>query len=205
MPSQLVTSSERAFEQFCRENHLPFEKICEAATPRPDYKVRVADSDVIFEVKELDGDGKARCREIGKHIRGKIHDGRKQVRWAAEQGIATVLLIFNENEIDRKFRFGTEDHDFTTAMYGEYTLNLARNGRGVLDAFYGRNQSMREDWNVEFSAVGRLEFECGRVTVTLFENVFSQIALPYDRLPPYFLVQRIAINSGNVVTTESDV
>jgi hypothetical protein len=196
----MKTTSEKAFEQFLAENKLPFEKIEEEDSPRPDYVVEIGDLKVMFEVKELAEDenyGLADPRKpgipsykrtIGEHVRKKIKAGRRQARHASAQGIPAVLLIYNN--IDPAFWFGTEDHDFITAMYGEYTLLLDRSGKGIVDAFHGRNQSLRQDWNTEFSAIGRLATVSGRLTIKLFENVFSLLKILYAFLHVFFIVVR---------------
>ena len=52
------TESEQAFEAFLIENNLCFEKVQEAETRRPDYKVHANNEVLIFEVKELAADEK---------------------------------------------------------------------------------------------------------------------------------------------------
>jgi len=200
------TTSEEVFEHFLRENDLIFEKIKEADTPRPDYLVHVGGTRLMFEVKELVEDEdfavvrdpsrpdiRMGIRTVGDHIRKKINAARKQIRYAAKQGIPAVLLVYNN--IDRMHLFGTENADFITAMYGEYTLLLDREAGRVKDAFYGRNQSLREDCNTEFSAVARLAPYGGTTIVTLFENVFSPLKIPYESLPTCFEVVRVELSS----------
>ncbi len=200
----LKTTSEAAFENFLTENHLAFEKIMEDTTRRPDYSVQAGEIKLIFEVKELAEDEnfavvpdpsrpdiRAHSRILGDHVRKKINLARKQLRFAVEQGIPAVLLVYNN--LDPLHLFGTENTDFITAMYGEYTLLLDSKGRAVVDAFQGRNQSLREDWNTEFSALGRLSLCSGKMTVTLFENVFSEVKIPYEALPACFEVIRVEI------------
>src|SRR5262245_50629387 len=124
--AQMKTTSELAFETFLSENDLTFEKIKEGTTRRPDYLVQLGDLKLMFEIKELtDDEGFAHgTRIIGDHIRRIIDTARSQVRYATTQGIPAALLIYNK--LDPLFLFATEDHDFETAMYGEYTLLLDR-------------------------------------------------------------------------------
>jgi hypothetical protein len=75
------------------------------------------------------------------------------------------------------------------------TVSLERESGKVLDTFHGRNQSFREDWSTEISAVGRLAMVSGKLTVKLFENVFAKVKLPYEALPACFDVQRIQIDA----------
>ncbi|MGB6876513.1 MAG: hypothetical protein WBD87_10810 [Candidatus Acidiferrales bacterium] len=211
----MKATSELAFESFLDENKLPFKKIEEfkvahtkwqskqqleteqgqQLTRRPDYLVQIGDVKLMFEIKELarDKDFAGGNRTIGGHVRRKIKEARGQLRYATAQGIPAVLLIYND--LDREFSFGTEDHDFIAAIYGGYTLAFDRSTGARVDAFHGRNQSMREEWNTEFSAVGRLKRSSERMVVTLFENVFSQVNIPYEKLPACFDVIRVKISA----------
>src|SRR5260370_32836442 len=167
----MKTTSELAFESFLNENNLPFEKIEEETTRRPDYLVQTCEIKLMFEIKEVDFAGGNRI--IGAPVRRKINKARGQVGYSAEQGIPGVLLLYNS--IDPLFSSGIEARDFTTAIYGEYTWALDRSTGAIVDAFHGRNQSMREGSNTEFSAIGRLKQDSGKMAVTFFENVFSQV------------------------------
>ena len=199
----MKTTSELAFESFLRENNLTFEKIEETTTRRPDYLVQIGDVKLMFEIKELarDEDFAVGTRTIGDHVRRKINEARGQVRYAAAKGIPAVLLVYNN--LDPQSLCGTEDHDFETAIYGEYTLNLNRSTGAIVDAFHGRNQSMREERNTEFSAVGRLKQErdgragsekgSERILVTLWENHYAQVKLPYEKVPACFDLKRVNI------------
>jgi hypothetical protein len=53
----MKTKSEDLFEGFLAINNLLFEKIKEDISPRPDYRVSVGGSEIIFELKELAEDG----------------------------------------------------------------------------------------------------------------------------------------------------
>ncbi len=209
----MKTTSEEVFESFLTENSLPFEKIREETTGaakgtsrRPDYMVQVGDLKLVFEVKELAEDDnfgvvknpstpliKHHSRTLGDHARRRIDGSKKQIQYGAKQGIPSILLIYNN--IDPVFQmFGTEDVDFTAAMYGEYSILLNRNTRETSEWFNGMNQSFQEDKNTSFSAVGRLCDRAGKTTVTLFENVFAKVKVPYEQLPPCFEVRRVEVS-----------
>jgi hypothetical protein len=188
----MKTTSELAFESFLSENNLAFEKIEEAkgdGARRPDYLVQIGDIKLMFEIKGLNFAGGNRT--IGDHVRRTINEARGQVRYATEQGIPGILLVYNN--LDQLFSSGIEDHDFETAMYGERTLLLDNSTGSNGDAFHGQNQSMRETWNTEFGAIGRLNRGSKRMIVTLFENVFAQVKIPYEKLPTCFDVIRVKI------------
>jgi hypothetical protein len=46
----MKAKSETLFEDFLAANNLPFEKIKEEPTPRPDYRVSVGGVGIIFEL-----------------------------------------------------------------------------------------------------------------------------------------------------------
>ena len=194
----MKTTSELEFEKFLTENALPFQRVEEQPTPRPDYLVQIADLNVLFEVKEITEDEnfttgpmKVYGRTMGDHIRAKIGEARRQVQYGAKQGIPSVLLV--HNNLDPIHLFGTEDQDFISAMYGAYTLLLDREKMKVVDSFHGRNQSLGVAKNTSFSAVGRLYPVRGKLEVTLFENAFARVKLPFDALPSCFEVKRVNI------------
>ncbi len=205
----MKTSSEQAFERFLEENNLAFERIKEGSLPSPDYLVKVAEISLVFEVKELAEDSNFRTindpsspvirvhsRIVGDHVRRKILDKgtRKQIQSAADQGLPAILLVYNN--LDPMHLFGTEDHDFLYGMYGQLTIRINLRTRQVEgEPFCGRNSSVSESWNTSFSAVGRLApiLKSGKMTVTLFENVFAKVRLPYEQLPACFEVKHVEL------------
>ena len=202
----MKTKSEELFESFFAQNTLLFEKIEEQESPRPDYLVSVGQLKLVFEVKELSEDDnfgvikdlerpniKSHSRTLGDHIRRKIEASRKQIQYAANHGIPSILVIYNN--LDPAFQmFGTEDMDFTAAMYGEYTILLNKETGKASDWFNGKNQLLQENKNTSFSAVGRLCDRDSEITLTLFENVFAKVKIPYDDLPHCIEVRRIDVS-----------
>lgn len=209
----MKTKSESLFEEFLTVNNLPFKKIEVDATPRPDYSISVGCSEIIFEIKELAEDEnygvvkdpahphiKSDSRTVGDHVRRRIESSKKQIQFGARQGIPSVLLIYNN--IDPVFQdFGTEPMDFTAAMYGAYTILLDRETRAASDWFNGKDQMLQESKNTSFSAVGHLRDNGGKAVVTLYENVFAKIKIPYKQLPTCFDVPRIEVSRGPLVVT----
>ena len=191
----MKTTSELQFEKFLDENKVPFERVAEEESPRPDYLVQISDAKVLFEVKEISEDGNFTkgmySRIVGDHIRSKISEAKWQIQYRAKQGIPSVLLVYNN--LDPFHLFATEDHDFIAAMYGEYTLMIDIESMKQVDAFRGRNKSLGEAKNTSFSAVGRLYPVRGKLVVTLFENAFAKVKLPFDILPSCFEVKRVEI------------
>ena len=78
-------------------------------------------------------------------------------------------------------------------MYGELTMLIEPHTGRSSELFNGRNQSLQEEKNTSFSAVGRLTDRGGRVAVTLFENAFAKIPLPLQ-LPECFDMKCANIN-----------
>jgi hypothetical protein len=208
------TKSEHLFETFLAANGLPFERIEEDVSPRPDYCVSIGDSKIVFELKELAEDEsfevvkdpslpylKFSSRTLGDHLRRRIAASRKQIQYGAKQlGLPSALLVYNC--LDPLQMFGTEDMDFIAAMYGEYTVMLNRENRSS-DWFNGNKQLLQREKNTSFSATGRLCDRGGGITVTLFENVFAKVKISYDNLPPCFDVRRIQISTGPSVATSA--
>jgi hypothetical protein len=207
----MKTKSEGLFEGFLTANNLPYEKIKEDTTPRPDYRVSVGGSEMIFELKELADDGnygvvkdptyphiKSSSRTVGDHIRRRIESSKKQIQFGAKRGVPSILLIYNN--IDPVFQdFGTEPMDFTAAMYGAYTILINRETRTASDSFNGKDRMLQESKNTSFSAVGHLCDRGGKTTVTLYENVFAKVRVPYAQLAACFDVRRIEVSTDPLI------
>jgi hypothetical protein len=196
----IKTKSEKVFETFLIGNNLEFKEIAEDDSPRPDYLVKIGVFKMMFEIKELAEDKNFKTKQfsvssrtVGEHIRKKIQEARKQIQFAAKQGLPSILLIYNN--LDPLHLFGTENMDFISAMYGEYTVVFDKSNGKISDSFHGRNQSFAAAKNTSFSAIGRLSPYLGKMKVTLFENVFSKIKIHYDRLPVCFDVINFKIET----------
>jgi len=204
------TKSESLFEGFLAAHHLPFEKICEDTTPRPDYRVSLGSGQIIFELKELSEDEnfgvvkdpayphiKSSSRTMGEHVRRRIESSKKQVQYGAKQGIPSILLIYNN--IDPVFQdFGTEAMDFTAAMYGAYTILIDQESNTATDWFNGKDRLLQESKNTSFSAIGHLCDRGGTTTVTLYENVFAKVKVLYEQLPSCFDVLRMDVSIAHL-------
>jgi len=84
--------------------------------------------------------------------------------------------------------------DFVAAMYGEPTILLNRQTKAASEMFHGKGQMLQDQKNTSFSAVGHLCDRGGTTTVTLFENFFARVKIPYDHLPPCFEVRRVDVS-----------
>jgi len=198
----IKTKAENLFEKFCTLNKIKCEKVIEGSNQTPDYKVFFNNIKVYVEVKQIDkdenfgievGNGiKTSERTLGKHIRKKIEKARKQAQVVSKKSIPLILLIYNN--IDSSFQlFGTEQHDFLTAMYGEWTLTFDKNENGFTDYFYGKNGTFKNDKNTSFSAVGCLTDIHDIIKVKLYENVFAKNKLDFYEIPKSIEVTRIEL------------
>jgi len=186
------TASESAFEEFCTLNQIFCEKIIEGTSPTPDYIVRLNGTNIHVEVKQIDDDANLssalQLRTPGAHIRAKINQARNQVRSASAGGAPTILLVFNN--LDPLQRFGTEQHDFMAAMYGDLTLFASRETRKTIGLFHGENKAFRKCKNDSFSAVGWLYKATTDVSVHLYENMHAKIPLDFKSLPSFITYNR---------------
>lgn len=193
------TKAETVFEAFCDSNNITWEKVKEGDNVTPDYKVLFSDDIVYIEVKQIDKDDNFKAdsgsRTVGSHIREKIKGSRRQLRAASRQGAPAVLLVYNN--LDGLQMFGTEQHDFIAAMYGEMTLSFDKNEHKVTDYFHGRNRSFSEDKSTYFSAVGFLYQTKKSAGITLYENIYAiKNKLIFSRVPACIEVIRIELDKS---------
>jgi len=191
------TESEALFEEFCELHNLAWAPHGTGTVRTPDYRLTIGDSTVIVEIKEIDEPqglnlAGVSSRVVGEHVRRKIAEARKQLQAASRAGNATVLLIYNKS--DPFQAYGTEPHDFISAMYGEWTVRVVQ-GR-IANAYHGRNATFREEMNTSFSAVGHLRRGAHGPAVTVFENTFARLSLPYEHLPVCIEAVRIEIENA---------
>jgi hypothetical protein len=199
------TKSEDLFEDFLNSNSVRFsriEEVQEKGARRPDYLVEIGDLRIVFEVKQLGDDEDDETCQLtggwsstpGAQLRQRINRSKKQIQFGADQGIASVLLVYNNTD---PFQLrGTDAFDFRTAMYGELTMLIDKRTRETSEFFHGRKNEMQESKNTSFSAVGHLSDRGGTATVTLWENAYAKVKIPFEQLPPCFAVRRVEIDSN---------
>jgi hypothetical protein len=189
------TAGESAFEAFCRFNLIPCRRIHEQAGSTPDYEIVLGETVVYVEIKDIQEDENfgtpVRTRTVGSHVRAKIGEAKAQLQPSAKAGAPTILLI--HNALDPYQTFGTEEHDFLAAMYGELTVSINLDTRKVSDSFHGRNRSLASNKNTSFSAVGAIYTRGGKASVFIYENVFAKNPLDYSSLPVCIASKRITI------------
>ncbi|MFN9030507.1 MAG: hypothetical protein ACK54C_13755 [Betaproteobacteria bacterium] len=91
------------------------------------------------------------------------------------------MLVYNN--LDPLQMFGTGQHDFLTAMYGDLTIyGSNQNGRSS-GLVHGRNQAFRGDKNTTFSVVGWLHRVDSGMAVHIYENMYATTPLDLAALP----------------------
>lgn len=179
-------------------------KIPETEAATPDYRISVGGDDVFVEIKQIDQDDAfgigAGSRTPGSHVAKKIHQARRQLQPVSREGSPSVLLIYNN--VDPMQLFGTEDHDFTAAMYGDLTVVLGK--LGIEDMYHGLNASLGVAKNTSFSAVGCLRGTPQGPSVRLYENAFAKNRLDFDALPDCFEIVRIPIGGKKCETPQDE-
>ena len=127
------TKAESVLEEFWALNRISWEKIPEGEQPTPDYKIILDGQVVLVEVKQIDQDDnfgyQSSSRRVGSHIRKKIDEAREQARTASNICTPFILLVYNN--LDESQMFGTEQHDFVDAMYGERTLEISTSTNAI--------------------------------------------------------------------------
>jgi hypothetical protein len=194
-----ATSGEAAFEQFCEQWRLGYERVQECDTPTPDYLLDLGYVRAAVEIKQIDEDvdfaPPISSRTVGDHVRAKINEARKQLRGATERATPAILLVYNN--LDPLQRFGTEQHDFVAAMYGESTVSVSVNTGAVLGSLEGRNKSFRPGKNDSFSAIGSIRRTANGLEVHLYENLYAKVPLDYARLPECMRHTRFELDSDS--------
>lgn len=191
-----LTQSEALFEHFCRLNSLEWQRVIAGPTSSPDYRLRFDDCFVAFEIKQLDNPAGfspfgVSTRQLGQHIRSKINEARQQLKAASQAREPGVLLIYNA--ADPLQMFGTEEHDFLCAMYGELTVTISPSHAS--DFYHGKNAKLRHNANTYFSGVGLIRRGGNQPPqVTIYENAYASTPLPFDALPECIRVLRVNVS-----------
>jgi hypothetical protein len=193
------TISELTFEKFCDVSGIKWERVNIGENATPDYKIVLPGVVVFVEVKQIDKDDNFSAhsshRIVGSHVREKIKEARKQVRAGSDEGAPSILLIYNN--LDGLQMFGTEEHDFTAAMYGEMTLLFDKKENKFTDHYHGRNRSFSSDKSTYFTAVGFLYRTKNGVGLRLYENLFAKNKLDFSKIPSCIEVTRFRLENNN--------
>jgi hypothetical protein len=193
------TKSELTFENFCDVHGISWKRVNVGENATPDYRIILTGDVVFVEVKQIDEDDNfnehSGHRIVGSHVREKIKEARKQVRAGSDEGAPSILIIYNN--LDGLQMFGTEEHDFIAAMYGEMTLLFDKRKNKFTDYYHGRNRSFSADKSTYFTAVGFLFRTKNGFGIHLYENVFAKHKLDFSRVPSCIEVTRFRLENDN--------
>lgn len=186
------TAGELAFEAFCLTHKIPHKRIPAGETPTPDYEVLLSGAIVYVEIKDIVKDENFEktvvSRTVGSHVRAKINEAKKQLQEVAKKHATTLLLI--HNSLDHSQSFGTEQHDFVSAMYGEINVSVSLTTNQISHSSFGKNKSFAAGKNTSISAVGLIQSNQEKVTVVIYENMFAKNPLNFDTMPTCIEVRR---------------
>ena len=179
---------------FCQQNLLNWERVPTSTAKTHDFNLQLGASTVAVEIEQIESlrgfnPSGVSSRVVGSHVRHKITEARGQLQLAAQSGAPTILLI--HNTIDPMQLFGTEQHDFIGAMYGELTVHILAGSLG--HPFHGRNAKLRYNANTSFSGVGHLMRHGAGAKITVYENVYAAYPLPFGQIPNCIDVVRVAV------------
>jgi hypothetical protein len=104
-PDHLGAVNELSWWSFCKLLEFEIERIPEGASRRPDFKIKLQNLSVLFEVTTLNPSDDESCCEINysqeksiKRTIRKVAEKTGQFEYGYIEGIPTVLVLFNYNE-----------------------------------------------------------------------------------------------------------
>lgn len=181
-----LTISELLFEQFCKDNSMPYSRIEQEQHRTPDYDVYFGEHHVIAEVKQTDPNEKdeelraeSRSRGIaagweksGRRVRTKIDSAKKQLKL---NQYPAILVLYNNVPIG-----SIDADDIKTAMYGQETVRLAllENSEDmsveIKSVGFGSGRKFTPSQNTTFSAIGLLHKFGGSLRLSVFHNIYAR-------------------------------
>jgi hypothetical protein len=191
-----LTTSELAFEAWCRAQGVIYRRIREARAPGhkcPDYAVRLQPYWCFIEIKELDdapedaaltGEVQAgvagfRWLDPGARLRRPIRAASAQLRKASKRGFPTVVCLF-----DKTIGFHLERVHVLQAMFGRETLHFevsndpAHEPR-LLGTRYGKKAALTRQDNTSISAVAVMRQPSGSaLVIDLYHNPHARVSIP---------------------------
>jgi hypothetical protein len=181
-----LTISELLFEQFCKDNSIPYSRIEHEQHRTPDYDVYFGEHHVIAEVKQIDQNEKDKelheqCRlrgtaagweESGRRVRIKIDSAKEQLKISQDPAI---LVLYDNVKIG-----SIDADDIKTAMYGHETVRLALLENSeymsveIKSVGFGSRQKFTPRHNTTFSAIALLNKFCGSLRLSFFHNIHAK-------------------------------
>jgi len=196
------TTSELAFEAWCRAQGVTCRRIRESRIPghkRPDYALHLRTHGCFVEIKELDethedvallgqphsGGAGFRWIDPGARLRRPIRAASSQLREASKRGFPTIVCFF-----DKTIGFHLERVHVLQAMFGRETLHFevsddpAHEPR-FLGMRYGKKAALTRQDNTSISAVAVMRQPSGSaLAIDLYHNPHARVPIPPTRAAP---------------------
>ncbi len=192
------TESEALFERFCDSNGLPLRSVprqSDTEVKTPDYEVRLGDTHLVVEVKQLDlgPKDKVHLKELEERretpfvvnekvarIRKKIKDAMPQLKAASSESNPTMLVLYDSVRL-----LGDIDGlDVRVALYGDEVVDIGVPSDPAVPAYvkehrFGGNRSVSISHNTSLSSIGVLHsIPDSETNLDIYHNDFA--ANPLD-------------------------
>jgi len=184
-----MTISEILFEQFCKNNSIPYTRIEQEKYKTPDYDVYFGEHLVIAEVKQIDPNDNdeelreqaqsrgiiAGWEESGRRVRNKIDSSKKQLKLRSQSQYPAILVLYDNVPIK-----SIDADDIKTAMYGHETVRLAlpddpENVSVEIEKVgFGSERKFTPSHNTTFSAIALLYKFGGALRLSIFHNIYAK-------------------------------
>lgn len=185
------TVSESLFEGLCTAKCVPWSRIPTAEYATPDYDIVLGVQHVLVEIKQLDANKSDerinKALDAGEEIAGvaspaprlrlQIAAAYRQLKRAARQGQACLLIVYNNSSI---LNF-LDSFTVTTAMFGRYGVRLGIDKAGVIRetgrGFMGNAKVTRNDCK-SLSAIGVLKAARSEaLRLDVYHNPFALVSI----------------------------
>lgn len=181
-----LTISELLFEQFCKDNSIPYSRIEHEQHRTADYDVYFGEHHVIAEIKQIDPNEKdeelreqlrsrgtaSGCEGSGRRVRIKIDSAKKQLKLSQ---CSAILVLYDNVSIG-----SIDADDIKTAMYGHETIRLAvlENAEDmsveIENVGFGSRRKFTPRHNTTFSAIALLYKFGGSLRLSVFHNIYAK-------------------------------
>jgi hypothetical protein len=190
----MKTVSEIFFEKICKRRGISFHPIERGKNRTPDYRILLAGTEVIVEVKQLDlnKEDKERYEQVFKEgkivtffpraksrFREKIKSSSGQLKNITKGVLPSILVLF-----DNTGGFSCLDkYSILTGMYGDETLAVMMPDNPEFDpvmngCYFGGNRQMTERERRYISAVGLIRMNNDNdPELDLYHNIFASLPL----------------------------
>jgi hypothetical protein len=159
--------AEELFAQFCAANGVPCERVPTGAKRTPDFRIRLGDTQVTCEVKQINPNAEdvAESKELGSReavgrlVRNRLRDKLKdvaQLKAASRDGCPTLLVVYDDTPV----KTYTSHSDVAQAMFGHDSVGVSEDATHSLvvsEPFFGGNRGLTPSQNTSVSALAILD------------------------------------------------